>query len=128
MILRFRGTDNLLVGVGLFGEAAVAWRPLGANEVEVDTLDGLDDEQLAELGRLVRDPIDPVAASPGAVDGATAVAGEAPPRVGPGSARAAWAAHAAALTAAGITVTVTDNMGRDDIVEAVEKAVEAATS
>jgi len=128
--LRFRGQPRLLVGVGVLGEAAIPWRPLGGNEVEVESLDGLDDEQRGELSKLVRDPLEsssagaPVPAEGTGADAVGALVGEAPPRAGQGSSREAWVAHAEKLTAAGVPVAVTDNMGRDDIVAAVDQALE----
>lgn len=129
MILRFRGQENFLVGVGVLGEAGISWTARGGNELVVDGLDGLDAEQLDELAHLVRDPIETDAAtSPGAAPGAAAavaVVGDAPPRSGAGSSRTAWAEYAAALTGAGIPVTVNDDDTRDDIVAAVDEALEA---
>jgi len=128
--LRFRGQAKLLVGAGIFAEAGLVWRPFGANEIEVEGLDALDDEQRGELSKLVRDPLPGSTAvhPPVTADDATeavSVVGEAPPRAGQGSSRDAWAGYAARLTAAGLPVVVTDTMGRDEIVVAVDKAVEA---
>ena len=129
--LRFRGPEAQLVGVGILGEVDALWRPLGANEVDVDrdALDRLDDEQRSELDALTRDPfpLTEAAHPPVAADGTTSavgVVGEAPPRSGAGSSRTVWAAYATALTESGIPVTVTNDMSRDDIVEAVDNAVE----
>jgi hypothetical protein len=129
--LRFRGQERLLVGVGVLGEAQITWRPLGGNEVEVESLEGLDDEQRGELIKLVRDPLEsstaavlPVAAVDTGADAVGALVGAAPPRAGQGSSREAWVAHAEKLTAAGVPVVVTDTMGRDEIVAAVDQALE----
>lgn len=135
--LRFRGQEALLVGVSVLGEVDAVWRPLGANEVDVEAgaIERLDDEQRAELVGLIRDELgnadESVAAHPPVVADGTAAAveavGDAPPRSGTGSSRTAWATYAEKLNAAGVAVTVTEDMSRDDIVTAVDKAVEAAS-
>lgn len=58
--LRFRNEGHYLVGVGILGEAGVVVHPRGGNEVDVVAdgwADRLNDEQRAELVKLVRDPI-----------------------------------------------------------------------
>lgn len=119
MILRFRGHDAFMVGLGVFVEAAVPFRPLGANEVEIPDLDEFDDEQRGELAKLVRDPLPgSEAVTPVAVDdtsNAVVLVGEAPPRTGQGATREAWAVFAEANN-----IPVTADMSRDQIIKAVE--------
>lgn len=117
-----------MVGLGVFTEAAVPFRPLGANEVEIPGLELFDDEQLGELAKLVRNN-DVLVNPPGHADAAVSEAvptpvaaevGDPPPKSGPGATREAWAAYAEELSKAGVAVTVRDDMSRDQIIEAVE--------
>ena len=133
-LLRFKGHTDLLVGLGILGEAQVPGQPVGANEVRVDSLDQLDDEQRAALVWLVRDPIaytddqgnEVVQAAPDGVQVATLTSdgghppvplgvGELPPKSGAGASRDAWVVAAEARN-----ITVTGDMSRDDIIRAVE--------
>lgn len=134
MRLRFNDHDAQMVGLGIFVEAGLPFQPLGANEIDVPDLDALDDEQRGELATLVRDPLETAAVHPPvAVDGtspAVGQVGETPPRSGQGATRDAWAAYADKLNAArqhaGLEpVVVTPEMGRDEIIQAVDEAVEA---
>lgn len=150
MRLRFKGHDSFLVGLGIFVEAGVGFRPVGGNEVDIDGLDPFDDEQLAELVKMLRDPLvyvddfgnqvtqvapDGVMVGELVADGSTAVTpvaaddtsamvqlvGDAPPRSGQGATREAWAVYAERLRNAGIVdFSVTPDLSRDQIIEAVE--------
>lgn len=136
-VLRFRGQENMLVGLGILGEAGVGFQPIGGNQVRVADVAALDDEQRASLVLLVRDPISYVddegnevqqvapdgvmvatLASDGSDGGHPPVPspdGELPPKSGAGATRDAWAAAAAERK-----ITITDDMSRDDIIRAVE--------
>jgi hypothetical protein len=127
MRLRFHDHATNLVGFGILIEAGVTFRPVGANEVDVDDLNALDDEQRGSLADLVRDPLDgsPAVPPPVAADGTSAaveLVGDPPPRSGQGATREAWAAYAASLAEAGVDITVRDDQSRDQIIEAVEAA------
>ena len=135
--LRFRGQENMLLGLGILGEAEVSFKPLGGNQVHVSDLDALDDEQRRSLVELLRDPIrytddqgnDVIQAAPDGRMVATLTSdgsdgghppvpppdGELPPKSGAGATRDAWAAAAAERN-----ITVTGDMSRDDIIRAVE--------
>lgn len=115
-VLRFRGQENMLVGLGILGEAGVGFQPIGGNQVRVADVAALDDEQRASLVLLVRDPA--TLTSDGSDGGHPPVPspdGELPPKSGAGATRDAWAAAAAERK-----ITVTDDMSRDDIIRAVE--------
>lgn len=122
--LRFRDQDRFMVGLALMGEAGVTVEARGANELEADGLGRLNDEQRAELARLVVDPVtydtQAEAVPPGAVEGTqpgTAVSwvGDMPPRTGPGATRDAWAAFAD-----NNQVAYAPDASRDEIIRAVE--------
>lgn len=146
--LRFRNEGHYLVGVGILGEAGVVVHPRGGNEADVVAdgwADRLNDEQRAELVKLVRDPIaytdaegnqvvqaspdgmvaeltaaeaaavTPPVAAEGTQGQAVAWVGEKPPRTGPGSGRDAWAAFADDNK-----ISYPADAGRDDIIRAVE--------
>jgi len=117
--LRFNDDAHLMVGLGLLGEAGINGQPVGANEVVVDDVEALDAEQRDELAKLVRDPVvyksEAVDTPPGAAE-----VDELPPRTGPGSGRDAWATAAEALQ-----VPITEAMSRDEIIRAVDEAMEA---
>lgn len=117
--LRFNDDAHLLVGLGILGEAGVSGMPVGANEITVDDVEALDGEQRAELAKLVREPVVyRSAATP--VPPAAVEVDELPPRTGPGSGREAWATAAERLN-----VAVSGEMSRDEIVHAVDAAMEA---
>lgn len=124
--LRFKTDVALMVGLGVLAEADIAYGTRGGNELDVVSLSGLDGEQLAQLARLVRDPIagqapEPEAASvppegvAGTQDQAVTWVGEMPPRSGAGATRDAWAAFAEANQ-----VPFPADASRDDIIKLVE--------
>lgn len=139
--LRFRDEGALFVGMSVLGEASVGFEARGANELDTGDLSLLDDEQRAELVKLVRDPIEftdeygnhvvqaspdgmvaalvvPEAAAQAAEDAqgrAVTWVGEQPPRTGPGASRDAWAAFADLNQ-----IAYADGASRDDIIRAVE--------
>lgn len=125
--LRFRDTDTLLKGMGVLTSSGTKFQPVGGNEVAIHGDLTLTPDQRDQLADLLRDPLpgtsgsdQPAAAAPpGVADGTEATEGDSvgdmPPKSGPGSGRDVWAAYAERLH-----VTVTDDMSRDDIIEAVE--------
>jgi hypothetical protein len=53
----FRDQDHYMVGIGLFMEAGADWRAVGGNEVVVNGEPAFDDEQHAEMAKLLlREP------------------------------------------------------------------------
>jgi hypothetical protein len=117
--LRFNDDAHLLVGLGLLGEAGINGQPVGANEVVVDDVEALDAEQREQLAKLVRDEVVYRSEAAGSPPGPAPV-DELPPRTGPGSGREAWATAAERLS-----VPITEDMSRDEIVHAVDEAMEA---